>query len=72
MSFISSSLRAPEFNLPVLETVGHKFSLGHVVEPVQLPARVLASVEGREAMHATLEFCRQREDARLLEGPGPR
>ena len=32
----------------VLEAVGHQLPLAHLVEPVELPARVLASVESRE------------------------
>ena len=56
-------------NKPVLETIGDQFSFRHVIQPVQLPARMLAPVEGREASDAPLQLVWQREHARLLKGP---
>ncbi len=52
-----------------LEAVGDELALGHVVEPVELASRVLAAVEGGEAVHASLQLLREGERARLLEWP---
>ena len=59
-------------DLPVDKAVCHKFSLGHVIEPVEFSPRVLAAVKPGESCHASLQLCGQREDTRLLERPRPR
>ena len=55
----------------VLEAVGDQLPLAHVVEPVELAAGVLPTVEGGEPVDTSLQLGREAEHAGLLERPAP-
>ena len=57
------------YNAPILETIGHQFSLGHLVKPVEFPPRVLAAIESCESVDASLQLGWKGKYARLLEWP---
>lgn len=45
-----------QVDLPILEAIGDQFTFGHVVQPVQFPAWVLAAVECCEPMNTSLQL----------------